>query len=94
MPTTAIHPDAPAPESRPTRSIPCELAQSAGRPRPTRLRFSAKKSPASSWRATVTDARRAYIERVIAAAPPLTPEQRDRLALLLKGDRTQNSRAA
>lgn len=25
-----------------------------------------------------------YIEQVIAAAPPLTPEQRDRLALLLR----------
>lgn len=26
-----------------------------------------------------------HIERVVAAAPPLTPEQRDRLALLLRG---------
>lgn len=26
-----------------------------------------------------------YIERVVDAAPPLTPEQRDRLALLLRG---------
>lgn len=29
--------------------------------------------------------RRAYVERVVAAAPPLTPAQRDRLALLLRG---------
>lgn len=27
----------------------------------------------------------AYIERTVAAAPPLTSEQRDRLALLLRG---------
>lgn len=27
---------------------------------------------------------RTYIERTVAAAPPLTPEQRDRLALLLR----------
>ena len=27
----------------------------------------------------------AYIERVVAAAPPLTPAMRDRLALLLSG---------
>jgi len=26
-----------------------------------------------------------YIERVVDAAPPLTPAQRDRLALLLRG---------
>jgi hypothetical protein len=26
-----------------------------------------------------------YIKRTVDAAPPLTPEQRDRLALLLKG---------
>lgn len=26
-----------------------------------------------------------YIERTVAAAPPLTPEQRDKLALLLTG---------
>lgn len=26
-----------------------------------------------------------YIERVVAEAPPLTPEMRDRLALLLRG---------
>ena len=42
---------------------------------------------------TVADARRdfraarlaAYIEKVVAQAPPLTNEQRDRLALLLRG---------
>lgn len=28
----------------------------------------------------------AYIERVVAAAPPLTDDQRSRLALLLAGD--------
>jgi hypothetical protein len=28
-----------------------------------------------------------YIERVLADAPPLTPEQRDRLAVLLAGGR-------
>jgi hypothetical protein len=28
---------------------------------------------------------KAYVERTVAAAPPLTPEQRDRLALLLRG---------
>jgi len=41
----------------------------------------------------VTEARRdfraarlaAYIEKVVAEAPPLTPGQRDRLALLLRG---------
>lgn len=27
----------------------------------------------------------AYVERVVAQAPPLSPEQRDRLALLLRG---------
>jgi hypothetical protein len=42
----------------------------------------------------IADARRAlaaakiadYIARTIACAPPLTAEQRDRLALLLRGD--------
>jgi hypothetical protein len=33
---------------------------------------------------TPAERRRAYIERVVAAAPPLKPEQRDRLALLLR----------
>lgn len=28
---------------------------------------------------------KAFVERTVAAAPPLTPEQRDRLALLLRG---------
>ena len=27
-----------------------------------------------------------YVKRVVDAAPPLTPEQRDRLALLLRGE--------
>ncbi len=33
---------------------------------------------------TPAERRRAYIERVVAAAPPLTREQRDHLALLLR----------
>lgn len=41
----------------------------------------------------VLDARRAlaeekireFVERTVASAPPLTPDQRDRLALLLRG---------
>lgn len=27
-----------------------------------------------------------YVKRVVDAAPPLTPEQRDRLAVLFRGD--------
>jgi hypothetical protein len=30
-------------------------------------------------------AKAAYIERLVETAPPLTPEQRDRLATLLRG---------
>lgn len=30
---------------------------------------------------------RDYVQRVVAEAPPLTPEQRDRLAILLRPDR-------
>jgi len=33
---------------------------------------------------TPAERRRVYIERVVAAAPPLTRDQRDRLALLLR----------
>ncbi len=36
----------------------------------------------------------AYIKRVVDQAPPLTPEQRDRLALLLRGPRDRGGAAA
>ncbi len=31
----------------------------------------------------------AYVRRIVEAAPPLTPEQRDRLAVLLRGGGTR-----
>ncbi len=51
------------------------------------------KAGGDDGRAPVQDARRAlaeeklkaYIERTVASAPPLTSEMRDRLALLLRG---------
>jgi hypothetical protein len=33
---------------------------------------------------SAVERRRAYVERVVAAAPPLTPAQRDALALLFR----------
>lgn len=36
-------------------------------------------------RALAEEKIRAFVEQTVASAPPLTPEQRDRLALLLRG---------
>ena len=52
--------------------------------------------------AAITDARRAlaaakledYVERVVAEAPPLTVEQRDKIALLLRGSAADPRTAA
>lgn len=40
-------------------------------------------------RILAADNLRAYIQRVVAAAPPLTQDQRDRLASLLNGDQAK-----
>ena len=61
---------------------------------PTLRRSTAKAGAAVRWHSPdAVEARReltaeriaAYVQRVLADAPELTPEQRDRLALLLRG---------
>ncbi len=57
----------------------------------------AKNNPEPSSHARLSDARRdlaeaklaAYIQRVVDRAPPLSPEQRDRLAVLLRSGGAQ-----
>ncbi len=57
----------------------------------------AKNNPEPSSHARLSDARRdlaeaklaAYIQRVVDQAPPLSPEQRDRLAVLLRSGGAQ-----
>lgn len=52
-----------------------------------------KAKPSDQTRSQLDDARRAlaeekikaFVERTVASAPPLTPDQRDRLAVLLRG---------
>ncbi len=45
----------------------------------------ASESVRSARRNLAEEKIKAYVERTVASAPELTPEQRDRLALLLRG---------
>lgn len=62
-------------------------------PESRRIRAKIARTIQRDQQADVTDLRREFatariadhIKRVVDAAPPLTPEQRDRLALLLRG---------